>query len=489
MLTTSAPQAAELRETDRRFANALVSSFKTDEWNETELLSVIADALRLIRKISTKYTDTSCMELQFEELEAEGRKKFIERLQKGVLKTFSTRDRRGELFKHLAACLSNHLKGILFRCRFTPKRMGRKVPTKGNGEYDRSWKPEVSLDDPEASSVMQRAASVGADNPLVDQDMQSLLTPVEFLVFKQLTEPNDGAMLEAWIDASRGRGKKENVHVSQINMAAGLGLPTEVFLAVTASVQTKFRKYMSLKSELIESDHHRAVAALEQAFDIQIPRSTDPKTVARVVTIAARANFEKMTPELGDLVRLAGGRPPVKDTVGNPTCFGALWQQNNRVCLQCALYSTCQVEANSAGLGELNLAPNLLPGRASIRTAAVTAHAPEAATAAATKSAAVTPMNLREDQLKTFMEQRFRGADFGTDRYYRNSSKKPGEKVKYIFWLGRKQGELRLRFCKPSEKLAAKLDNVERYSYLPLTGDWDALEKLVMQHSKETSGD
>ncbi len=486
MPTSMIPQAAELRESDRRFANALVSSYKTVEWDENELLSVIADALRLIRKISTKYTDQSCMELQFEELEAEGRKKFVERLQKGVLKTFDTRKRRGELFKHLTACLSNHLKGILFRCRFTPKRMGRSVPTKGNGEYDRSWKPEVSLDDPEASSVMQRAASTGADNPIIDQDMQDLLTPVEFLVFKQLTEPNDGAMLEAWIDANRGRGKKEVVHVSQANMAAGLGLPLEVFLSVTTSVQTKFRKYMSLQSELIESDHHRAVAALEQAFDIQIPRSTDAKTVARTVTIAARANFDKMTPELDDLVRLAGGRPPVKDTAGNPTCYGALWQQNHRVCLQCALYSTCQVEANSAGLGDLHLAPNLLPGRASVRTAAVTSQNVEPA---AVKIAAVTPMNSAEDQLKTFMEQRFRGADFGTDRYYRNPSKKPGEKVKYIFWLGRKQGELRLRFCKPSDKLANKLDTVERYNYLPIGIEWDAAEKIIMQHSKETSGD
>jgi hypothetical protein len=51
MPTSLIPQAAELRESDRRFANALVSSYKTVEWDENELLSVIADALRLLSLI------------------------------------------------------------------------------------------------------------------------------------------------------------------------------------------------------------------------------------------------------------------------------------------------------------------------------------------------------------------------------------------------------------------------------------------------------
>ena len=484
-MPSTTPPPAELRESDRNLVAALIRPHITENWPEEELVSVAADSLRLVRKIAHLYTDTSCVELCFDELEAEGRRKLIERFHKGVIEKFEHKDRRKELFKHLAACLNNHLKGILHRCRFTPKRMGRKVPPKGSGiEYNKSWKPEVSLDSPDASATLTMAASQTDVSDAILADMQELLTPLEFIVFRQLTEPNSAAMLDAWIEANRGRARKDQINVSTLNLATGLGMSRSLFDEIVLGVQSKYRKYINTNAEMVESAHHQAVAALERAFDIQIPRATDSKTVARVVTIAARANFDKITPDLADLVRSVGGRPPDVDTAGNPACYGVLWQKNHRVCLTCALYTQCQAESTACGLGEVSIGQSVLPGRAGVRTPSMAEKPATAAKPSVDKpTPSTTTMTPDEERLKTHMESGFRGANFDGERYYRDSARSADGKVKYIFWLGRRNDELRLRFCKPSDKVQAKLECVDRHYYLPTNLEWSEAEKLIEQHA------
>ncbi len=73
---------ARVRQEDESFINSLASAYRSEAWSYDTLRSIAADAMRMIRHLASRYSDPTCMELNAEELEAEGRRKFIEQITK-----------------------------------------------------------------------------------------------------------------------------------------------------------------------------------------------------------------------------------------------------------------------------------------------------------------------------------------------------------------------------------------------------------------------
>lgn len=245
------------------FARGLARTYSNDRWPEDEVYSVVADALRVAGRTAKTYADPSCVELSLDELEAEMRRKIVEVFQgrpaegrrkekRPLLEWVSS---RVELFKYLATCLSNQTKGLVHRHRFTAKRTGSKVPPKGSPELAR-WgreqqKPEISLDEnPELRSRREFQTVGGGVSHLreIDDDMAASLNPLEFIVWQQMTDPNEMAWLLANLDASRGRSGME-VKITFDHYAQGVGLSVEEFTRIAKEVSVKFTEYRTRSEE------------------------------------------------------------------------------------------------------------------------------------------------------------------------------------------------------------------------------------------------
>lgn len=560
-----------LNENDQLFVRSVVQTYACKAWPQEELESVIKDSVRLIRSIASQYTDNTRVELNFSELESEGRARLIKRLMgtersPSVLTQFA--GRRVEFFKHLKSCLSNHIKGIVFRNVYTAKRVGRKAPLRrlkgfsdlhdkmqGSDAYqdlvvkfaekfggdfggadhedafnflsrksedlvigkinefiaksERSWRPDVSFDDPDTSRAVEAAAhreTVGNWDQTqmfeFEADMETILLPAELAVYRQLASPNQHALALATLDAYRGRavGEPLDIRISREHMAVGVGLDLATFSALAEQVKEKINAYMHTD----ESGHQNAaISSLESIFGIQIPRAMPPAIVKRLLTLVARDNFTKVTPEVEDMLKLVGAKPPSFDGSGGLTCFGVLFQKNNRVCSVCGLRLQCETEAANYGLGTVVLSTKLFSERALARTAALSPEQPEPSAPLAVKtepteetaevpaekptaSGNTEPLTVRDELIKSYLEGNFTPAPFKGHRYYRHNGVRKDGKIKHLFCLLNGKKGLTLRFCKPSAKLAKSLTAAERGTFeAPVDLPFEQLKKLINQHADE----
>lgn len=247
------------------FARGLACDYSNERWPEEEVYSIVADAVRVGGRIAKTYADPSCVELSQDELEAEMRRKMVELLhgrpaegkrqeKRPLLEWVKSRQ---ELFKYLTTCFSNQTKGLVHRHRFTAKRTGSKVPPKGSPELAR-WgreqqKPEISLDEnPELRSrrEFQTVGGGTGSQTEIDSDMAESLSPLEFIVWQQMTDPNEMAWLLANLDASRGRSAME-VKITFDHYAQGVGLSVEEFTRIAREVSLKFEEYRNSGSDAV----------------------------------------------------------------------------------------------------------------------------------------------------------------------------------------------------------------------------------------------
>lgn len=383
-------------------------------------------------------------------------------------------------------CVNNHIKGIVYRNVCTAKRTGRKIPAKDSmpADYDRSWHPDVSLNNPDISKSVELMASDpdGARSSLrtreFDADMHELLSPTEFLVYRQMTNPNSHAVSLALIDSYRGRKieSRVDIKITQDHLAVGLGLDRKTFSEVSEKIKTKVHSYMHTE----ESGHaNAAITTLETVFGVQIPRAMPAGVVRRLLTLVARDNHQKVTPEVESMLKSVGAKPPSFSQNGDMTCFGVLFQKNNRYCSVCGLRQSCEVEAANYDLGQVALSPKLFTEKALVRTVAATDEIPVSTTVSATvpdsaevpedpqteaepvsnapaSPAGSEPMSIQDEELKSYLEGNFKPAIYRDELYYQHKVR-DGNKLKSIFWLGRINGRLELRFCKASPKLAKHL--------------------------------
>ena len=458
-----------------------------------KLEDMMDDLMRVAFSVAKMYTDDSCFALNFDDLRAECLKKVVDVIKANWLNKAKT---RVEFFKIAKTAMNNHVRGIVQRHRFTIKRTGHKSPDR-NDPTATNVKPDISIDDPDIHLQIASSEDNGSsfDQELLE-DLRVFLTPLELLVLEQLVDPNPGAYMFCYIGSARGRRRTDplSVKITHQHMAEGLGLDPDTFAAVQLSIKTKYmEKIMTNKPEDVR--FNSSLATLENIFGVQVPRSTDKVIVARLFTICARDQLDKVSPDVEKLLLSVGAKPPVIDGE-RLSCFGVLFQRNHRTCMSCGLRVACQTEALNYGLGEITLSPKLLGSR-NVRTPVLTDQQPSTdpsmpkasssdlpASSPEQKPAAAGPFTPteRDEALLVHMKDNYRQIKFGSDVYYAH---KDG-KAKCVFYIGKEGEPFELRFCKPSDGLKKTLVRKVRSFYLPPEMVAEEAIKLIDQHADET---
>lgn len=454
--------------------------------HELNLDDMMEDLMRVASSVSGMYTDNSCFALNAQDLFAECMKKVVDVMKAGWLTRAKTRQ---EFFKIAKTAMNNHVRGIVQRHRFTFKRTGHAAPDR-NDPMAHNAKPDISLDDPDAHLQVASAPddSGAAFSHELLEDLKVFLTPLEKMVLDQLVDPNSSSYLHSYISTCRGRSKVDllSVKISHQHMAEGLGIELETFTRAHHAIKEKYlSKIMSNKPEDVR--YNSALATLEQIFELQVPRSTEHVVIARLFTIAARDQLEKVDDGVKKLLSNVGAKAPVVEGE-RLSCFGVLFQRNHRTCISCGLRESCQVEALNYGLGEITLSPKLLGSR-NIRTPVLT-DKPQSSTPMTKSTATPTPTDAsgpftpteRDETILQHLKENFRQAKFGTDIYYTHKEGKPH----CIFYVGKEGEAFDLRFCKPGEDLKKLLVRKVRSFYLQAEATAEDAIKLINQHAGDS---
>lgn len=411
----------------------------------------------VISKLAHRYTDPSRLHLHTEELKAEAWAKMVRVREAGGLEKLQTRQ---DFFKFSATIVQNHIIGVLQKEVFTIKRSGIKPPQRKKGEAATTQEDMVSaprmtfsLDDEESSGVHdiadENTASDCAQNELLT-DIREFLSPIEGLVLESMISPSRDVMTMANLDSSRGKlmGEQVKTRIRAEHHAAALGISKELFLSVQQSIKLKIKKYMN-EGEVFATEHSVSLKKLEDIFGIHIPPSTEPLVIKRLLTIAARDQYSKVTPEIAAVLKKVGAKPPVHISAGMLSCFGVLFQKGHRVCGSCNLAKSCAVEAATVGLGEITISPKLL-GQKLTRIPAIIAGRPNT----------MPPFgDEREEEIWNWLTENLNQNDDGQAVF----AFAPKGVTKTAFSV---ESPFRVRFHKPSERLQTKLDQEGQSFYL-----------------------
>lgn len=448
------------------------------------VLEEMADDLeRLIAKVARQYTDPSCPELNYDELVAEGRYKLAYVLQNGGLTKGYTRTKFFAFFK---TALNNHVYSLVHKFRFTEKRTGVKPPPKNEmftaESVDRVKTVEVRLDDEETNLQVADKPCESARNRETDEimeDYEMILTPVEVLVFRQLAMPNKMALCKAQVDASIGRKPGDGLHIKikHEHLAYGLGMSEEEFENHVLSLRQKITKHRSMTQaeEHAQIRRNAALTQLEEIFNLQIPKGYDDIVIRRLLTIAARDQYDKIkeNPSIKDLLIEAGAKvPEMQGDVLN--CRGVAFQKNNRICNSCGYRVPCATEAANVGLGKITISPRLL-GAKLTRVPAILPNDPDTEEAPAPGD--------EEMEIVAYLDENFRKSNRKGKPYY---SHKDDSSFKQLFNVDTNGVDFRIRVASPSESLKKKLRYEHKSYYIPPGLSVSEVIALIDTHAKET---
>jgi hypothetical protein len=452
---------------------------------------IASDTENLIQNVIRPYIDPGCVNLTEEELRSECRLKIGVLFHNGKHLDISS---RFEFFKYLKTALNNHVKGQVQRHRFTLKRTGIRPPDKGDFLAEHPKPIEISIDDPELHlQVSQSDDHFGSFGTELLEDFQSVLTPIESMVVQQLSSPNAAAVLSAkyemWGDMAK-HGRKSNLKVSYSNMASGLGMSTEHFLEVRKQVQAKITVFMSTSSE--DYSWNASVTFLSKVFAVEVPRSTDKVVVRRLFSLAARNMLSKINEEVKHHLSVVNARLPVDQGLAL-SCFGIMYEDQHPKCMSCGIKSACVVETRSLGLDKITPHPSILGSRTN-RIPAVNIDLPSNDSQTPIRSLPAIPIddsvNERSVEIINFLNSSFKRAE----QSRKDSSQekivsyalKQGSKSP-ILWLSKNpdDGELYLRFTRPSPQLKKKLVQVANGYYLDKNTSVKESIKLIEQLANE----
>lgn len=462
--------------------NRFALMFQPPSLRPPVLDEMLDDLERLIAKVARKYNDQSCPELNYDELIGEGRWKLSYVIEANGFVKANT---RVKFFKFFAAALNNHVRSLVHKYRYTEKRTGVKPPPKNEqftGEQ-RMKTAEVRIDDEEAG-VQVESDCGGADQEhrQLVAEYESILMPAEILVFRQLTEPNAEALVYAQLDAYLGKtSDKVKIVIKNEHLARGLNLSQQEFDNLVLSVRDKITKHRSMTqtAEQAQFERNAALAQLEDFFNLQIPRTIDEMVIRRLLTLAARDQFDKVreNPQIAALLESVGAKVP-KASGGNLSCYGVLYQKKHRICSSCSLRNACATESSNFGLGKVVISPRLL-GAKQTRTPAILPHDPSAEEVPAPGS--------EEMEITQYLEENFKKTSHKGQTFYVHKEKLPGNQSRNLFQVENDGANFRLRFCSPSRNLQPRLKLSQKCWYAPL----DRLSVsdvigMIDQHAKET---
>lgn len=430
-----------------------------------------ADIRRLVVSIAVKYTDQSCVFLHQDEIEAECWAKLVKAQPEGAARCGAS---RAKFFGYIKTALMNHVRSLVQRHRFTRKRTGVTPPPKGATVCDfKSYKPhETSLDDPDACLQVGEESDESLEyvNELTS-DILNHCNPLQKLVFAQLTEPNAAALNLAILDSNRGKHPdKVRIHVTRAHMADGLGLTLEIFEKTVLEVQrvTQHVKDMPMEDQAYDT----TLTNLAQVFGLQIPKSTPPVVVRRLLTIAARDNWQKVDAAVEGMLHAVGAVAP-KFNRSTMSCFGILYQRGHRICEACGLKDSCKIQAANIGLGEITLSPKLLGARANRTPYLVPVPA---------KNVPMVAANPRDMEIIEYLNANFRKVTNNDEIYFQPLDFQ--DKQKLLFCVGTKLIPLRLRFCSPAPVLRAELNQDGKQYLVPDSLSSEDVIDLIGEHAK-----
>jgi hypothetical protein len=473
------------------------------------------DIKSVISNIASRYTDTGCVELHYDELCNKGLHKLAKLVHDGILHRLPN---RREFFAFFRTAVNNHIQGQVQRHRLTQKRTGIKPPPKTASGWPAPnagpTKPiEISLNDEDAHlQVGDMQAKDDDINTLTAMDMEVILTPIEFLVYKQMVETNDAAKLLAEIDGYRGlsaaEGNKLVLHAQHKAEGLGLGMALELYRQLEEQVMVKFRKYWDMK-EIEDSEFNQALAYLEAVFVVKAPRFFDPIVYRRLFTILAAKHYQKVleNPTTVEMLKKVGAKIP-NVTSSVMVCRGVLYDKNDRTCNACQISTACQAEAANYGLGAVTISPKLLHPK-HIRVARLAAEPPVAGPAVVTRSRpqVVTVPDAAEPKVQVVVDHTYdaRGREImiylrenfkviHIDREHRKEvafchKEKPpsasnGAKI-ILSVVDKGDGQFHLRFSVPAEELQPKLDQRRKgVFYLPDASTGKDAVGLINLHAK-----
>lgn len=455
------------------------------------------DLQRVIATVAQRYCDTTTPHLQFDELMSEGNVKLSELITKGMLENEEKCPTRLSFFKFFKAAVSNHACSRVQKYRFTEKRTGQKPPPRSQRfipsakpDEDDQPQPEyhknvdLSLDDPDNGLQVPDQAHQGEqDDHEIDwgfsdtaAEYAHLLTRVEKLIFHDMILPSPHARCHAMLDAWRkSNHDKLSIKIKFAHMAEGMGLAPEVFEEAVLSIRNKIKAYRMLNETEQEGAARRnaIVAQLKQVFGLQIPGDIDDMVVRRMLTMAAREQFDKVNGQISEMLTEVGAKVPRSIGGGKLACYGVLYQKNCRQCNTCDLRHSCAVEAANLGLTKMVQSPRLLGARQP-RTPAFL---PRTDTANHVS-------NLDEAEIISHLQETFQQAERnGLTYYYHHVGDE--KKRRYIFCVER-TSPLRLRFCNPSDALKKRLVGKQKTWFPRDEASMTEIVALIEQHGKET---
>lgn len=477
--------------------NRFALMFKAPNLRPPVLEEMQSDIDRLIAKVARKYTDTSCPELHFDELEGECRAKLAWVLSDksgGLTKAYT----RTKFFQFFATAINNHVCSLVHKYRFTEKRTGVKPPPKharfspeANGEA-RVKTVEVRLDDAEinvqvADKPCNSAQESGFSELMEDYEHLFSKSDIQLMVFRQVACPNEKALEAARMSALIGhkRGTPLKVKIKPEHLAYGLcdedgeDFPVEQFNKIVLKVRDKITKYRSMtqKDERAQVARNIALAGLRELFNLQIPKSIDDIVIRRLLTIAARDQFDKVkdSPEAQEWLETVGAKVP--KTQGDVLeCRGVLFMKNNRICNSCGFRNACATEAANYGLGKITISPRLL-GAKQTRIPAILPHDPN------NPPAEIAISNNEDMEVVSYLDENFRKTVSKGRSYYVHREKIGSNRL--LFHVDTEGVDFRLRFCSPGA-VKDRLRCEQKCYYVPPELSVGEIIELIDAHAKET---
>lgn len=453
------------------------------------------DLQRVIATVAQQYCDSTSPHLQFDELMGEGNLKLAELITKEKLRELPC---RVDFFKYFKSAISNHARSRVQKFRFTEKRTGQKPPPReqrfipsAKPASDEEPEPEyhkqvdLSLDDPDLGIQVPDMQHDGeAEDVEIDwgfgptsAEYAYHLTPVEKLVFHEMILPSAHARCYAEMDAMRKANRnKISVKIKMTHMAEAVGLAPELFAEAVLSIRKKITLYRMTENDQEKVARDNAIIAqLKMVFGLQIPSDIDGMVVRRMLTMAARDQFDKLTPQINEMLTEVGAKVPRSAGGGKLTCYGVLYQKNCRQCNMCDLRHSCAVEAANLGLTKMTFSVKLLGARQTRAPAFL----PRVATEVSKQISSHD-----EAEIINHLDETFQRADRGGLPYYYHLVGSE-RKRRYLFCVER-SSPLKLRFCSPSEDLKKRLVGKQKTWCAREDASLAEMIALIEQHGKET---
>lgn len=448
--------------------------FRSPKYRPAVFDEIYSDCQHVIDNVARTYTDVTCPELQFEELQAEGRKRLAILIDKGYLERTKNRH---DFFRCFATVLKRAVCSLVQRHRFTEKRTGVKPPPRGQrfDSENRLKTVEVHVDDPDCNiQVADTHEQVDSPSEFAEllEEFSQPLSALEKLVLNQLVHPNELAWAHCFVESRRGRHANAAIKLKlkHADYAYGLGIQEQLFSDCVLSIQKKITQLrrMSTEQQQARVRYHAALTQLAKVFNLQIP-PVDDIVIRRMLTLAARDQIEKVSDDVKALLQEVGAVVPVK--MGKDrilSCFGVLFSRVSPRCASCGIKKPCEVKARSVGLTEITPSPELI-GYRNIRIPVVSSDEPPEDTP-------------REMEIMAYLDENF---ERGTPRGH--LSFRHRDTLRWIVQVDRGlKNQFLVKFIAPSEGLGQKLVNYGKAQVADLDASAADVIALIDQHAKET---